>query len=63
MNNYKESLKVSLILTCYNCKDNLVGTLGSIIKQTYINLEIIIVDGQSTDGTVDIIRQIGRAHV
>lgn len=57
MSNYKKKLKVSLVLTCYNCKDNLVGTLSSIIKQTYTNLEIIIIDGQSTDGTVDIIRQ------
>lgn len=57
MNNHENSIKVSLILTCYNCKNNLTGTLKSILKQTYTNLEIIIVDGDSTDGTLDIIKE------
>lgn len=52
----KNSLKVTLILTCYNSKHNLISTLESISKQTYSNLEIIIVDGASTDGTIDIIK-------
>lgn len=51
----KYNLKVSLILTCYNSKQNLLGTLDSISKQTYCNLEIVIVDGASTDGTVEVI--------
>ena len=53
----KSKLKATLILTCCNSKHNLKGTLDSILKQTYDNLEIIIVDGASTDGTTDIIRK------
>ena len=48
--------KVSLILTTYNCKGNLVKTLESIEKQDYPNIEVVIKDGESKDGTVDIIK-------
>lgn len=49
--------KVSLILTTYNSKGNLVKTLESIEKQDYPNIEVVIKDGKSNDGTVDIIRE------
>lgn len=49
-------LKVSLILTTYNCLENLKGTLKSIASQDYPNLEIIIADGLSTDGTLEYIQ-------
>ena len=48
--------KVSLILTTYNCKDNLEITLQSIENQDYPEVEVIIKDGVSTDGTIDVIR-------
>lgn len=48
--------KVSLILTTYNCRDQLDQTLCSIQKQDYENLEVIIKDGGSEDGTLDIIQ-------
>ena len=50
-------MKVTLILTCYNSRHNLEGTLDSILKQTYGSLEVVIVDGGSTDGTVDVIKK------
>lgn len=49
--------KVSLILTTYNSKDNLGKTLNSIEKQDYPNIEVVIKDGGSTDGTLDVIRE------
>lgn len=49
--------KVSLILTSFNCKDNIVRTLKSIEKQDYPDIEVVIVDGVSTDGTVEIIKE------
>ena len=52
-----ESAKVSLILTTYNCIENLKRTLESIEMQDYPQIEIVIMDGQSTDGTVDVIRE------
>ncbi len=49
--------KVSLILTTYNCRENLKKTLKSIDDQDYPNIEIVIKDGVSTDGTIDIIKE------
>ena len=52
--------KVSLILTTYNCKDNLKKTLASIEKQDYVNVEVVIKDGKSKDGTIDIIKEYSK---
>jgi len=49
--------KVSLILTTYNCKSNLEITLRSIECQDYPEVEVIIKDGNSTDGTLDLIKE------
>ena len=49
--------KVSLILTTYNCKDNLIKTLKSIEEQDYPNIEVVIKDGASIDGTVELIKE------
>jgi glycosyltransferase involved in cell wall biosynthesis len=47
----------SIITVVYNGEALLPGTLSSVQKQTYQQLEYIIVDGGSKDSTVDIIRQ------
>ncbi|MCH5250154.1 MAG: glycosyltransferase, partial [Lachnospiraceae bacterium] len=54
--------KVSLLVTTYNVKDNLTVTLESIESQDYPNIEVVIVDGRSTDGTVDVIREFAERH-
>lgn len=48
--------KVSLILTTYNCADNLKKTLASIDKQDYPIIEVCIADSCSSDGTVEVIK-------
>lgn len=53
--------KVSLILTSYNCKDNIEKTLKSIEIQDYPLVEVVIVDGGSTDGTVDVIKEFAKS--
>lgn len=55
-------MKVSLILTTYNCRANLKNTLDSIDNQDYKDIEVIIKDGASTDGTLDIIRKYAEEH-
>lgn len=54
--------KVSLLVTTYNSKDNLAVTLENIEAQDYSDIEVVIVDGQSVDGTVDVIREFADRH-
>ena len=49
--------KISLILPCYNSVSFIKETLDSLLNQQYSNLELIIIDGASNDGTVEIIEQ------
>lgn len=48
--------KVSLILSTYNCKENLLKTFKSIEEQDYPNIEVCISDSCSTDGTLEAIK-------
>ncbi|GAB4293386.1 MAG: hypothetical protein Kow0098_14210 [Ignavibacteriaceae bacterium] len=48
---------VSVIVPSFNSVSFIHDTLSSLIKQTYQNIEIIVIDGGSTDGTIDIIKQ------
>lgn len=49
--------KISIITVCYNVEKTIQKTLDSIFNQSYPNIEIVIVDGQSTDGTLAIIEK------
>ncbi|MBP1950561.1 glycosyltransferase family 2 protein [Virgibacillus litoralis] len=55
MANHKGKPLVSIITVCFNSKSTIEDTIKSVINQTYDNIEYIIVDGGSTDGTIDII--------
>lgn len=50
-------MKISIITVCYNSKTTIEQTIQSVIKQDYEQKEYIIIDGNSSDGTVDIIRK------
>lgn len=49
--------KISIITVVYNGEELLENTILSVIKQDYENLEYIIIDGGSTDHTIDIIKK------
>jgi glycosyltransferase involved in cell wall biosynthesis len=48
----------SIITVCYNASATISETIASVLGQTYRDLEYIVVDGKSTDGTVEILRGI-----
>lgn len=50
-------MKISIITVCYNSASTIEKTILSVKKQTYKNIEYIIVDGNSKDKTLEIIKK------
>ena len=50
-------MKVSIITTTYNSEATVEMTIQSVLRQTYADIEYLIVDGASKDGTLDIVRK------
>lgn len=48
-------MKISIITVCYNSEKTLEDCIKSVVNQSHTNLEYILIDGQSTDGTMAII--------
>jgi glycosyltransferase len=50
-------MKISVITSVYNNKETIAEAIESVLSQTYDNIEYIVVDGASKDGTVDVIQK------
>lgn len=50
-------MKVSIVTVVWNALDSIEQTLKSIKNQDYDNIEYIVIDGKSTDGTIEIINK------
>lgn len=50
-------MKVSVVMSVYNCEKYLKDSIESILNQTYSNFEFIIINDGSTDGSIDIINK------
>jgi glycosyltransferase involved in cell wall biosynthesis len=57
MNNLSNRPLVSIITVCLNSQRTIQRTIESVLNQTYQNIEYLIIDGCSTDGTLDIINK------
>ena len=50
-----DDILVSIITVCYNSESTISRTIESVMHQTYRNIQYIIIDGKSTDHTMDIV--------
>ena len=57
MSNNAQLPLITIITVSYNAVKDIENTILSVINQTYPNIEYIIIDGGSTDGTLDIIKK------
>jgi len=53
----KVIMKISIITATYNSGTSISSALQSIASQTYLNLELIIIDGASGDNTLDVVKE------
>ena len=49
-------MKISIITVVYNNENTIKDAIDSVLSQTYKNIEYIIIDGSSTDQTINIIK-------
>lgn len=52
-------MKISIITVVWNNKNTIKDAINSVLNQTYLDIEYIVIDGDSTDGTVEIIKSYG----
>ena len=55
-------MKITLITSCYNRVSTIRGAIESVLAQDYPDIEYIIVDGASKDGSVEAIREAIAGH-
>lgn len=48
---------ISVVTICYNCKTEIRKTIDSVLGQDYSLVDYVIIDGKSTDGTMDIVNE------
>ncbi len=49
-------MKISIITVCYNSAATIGDTINSVASQSYVDKEHIVVDGNSSDSTMEIVR-------
>lgn len=55
-------MKISLITVCRNVAPVIKETLDSVFGQTHADIEVIVIDGASTDGTIGILKELLDGH-
>lgn len=55
--------KISVIIVVYNAANTVETAINSILEQTYKNTEVIVIDGGSVDGTLEILKKYKAANL
>jgi glycosyltransferase involved in cell wall biosynthesis len=50
---------VTIVTVCFNARDTVEKTITSVLSQSYAQIEYVVVDGGSSDGTAEIVRRFG----
>lgn len=58
-----EKIQFSIVTVCYNASLTIRNTIKSVLAQCYDNYEYWIIDGASTDSTIEIIKSINDKHI
>ena len=48
---------ISIVVTCYNCRDYIADAIRSVARQTYRDFECVVVDDASTDDSAEVVRR------
>ena len=56
-------MKISLITACYNSEATIRTAIDSVLSQKGVDIEYIVVDGGSKDGTVEVVEEFSRNHL
>ena len=58
-----KNIKISIVTAVYNNITTIANSINSTLSQTYDNIELVVIDGGSTDGTLDLLKSYGnRIH-
>ena len=56
-------MKISVITACYNSRATIADTVQSFRSQTHPDKELLVIDGESADGTLDVVRSFGDSAI
>jgi len=62
MNEHSTSNLISVIMPCFNAEPYLEEAVGSVMSQSYPNLELIVIDDGSNDKSLEILERLVEAH-